>query len=116
MSTEIAGIVFRSKDKERLTRFYSDLGLSISEHQHGGPKHYEVTPLSDSGVLEIYSASQLLSQDALMLYVDSLSETLSIVARGYKINQECEIKETPDSLFVYIKDPDGRLVMLIQKK
>jgi hypothetical protein len=116
MPTEIAGIVLRSKDKTFLARFYFDLGLRTSGHQHGGPKHYEVTPLSDNGVLEIYSASEVFSQDALMLYVSSLPEALSAVASGYSIYPEHEIKETPDSFFVYIKDPDGRLVMLIQKK
>lgn len=116
MPTEIAGIVFRSKDKTFLSRFYSDIGLSTNEHQHGGPRHFEVTPLSNDGVLEIYSLSELFPHDALMLYVDSISETLSVVAKGYNIYPEHPIKETVTSFFLYIKDPDGRLVMLIQKK
>lgn len=116
MPTEIAGIVFRSKDKTLLARFYSDMGLRTNEHQHGGPGHFEVTSMSNNGVLEIYSLSELFPHDALMLYVDSLFETLSVVANGYNIYPERAIKETAASFFVYIKDPDGRLVMLIQKK
>ena len=116
MPTEIAGFIFRSGNKTLLARFYSDIGLKTNEHQHEGLRHYEVTPLSDNGVLEIYSTSQSFSQDALMLYVDSLSGTLSVIAERYNIYPEYEIKETLDSFFTYIKDPDGRLVMLIQKK
>jgi hypothetical protein len=116
MSTEIAGIIFRSNNKTLLSRFYTDLGLKSKEHQHGGPKHYEILPMSDDAVLEVYLMSESFPQDALMVYVNLLSESLSIIAKGYGIYPAHTIKETHDSLFTYIKDPDGRLVMLIQKK
>lgn len=115
MATEIAGCVLRAKDRHVTARFYSALGLGIDEHQHGGPMHYEVGPLALSCVMEVYSWSESFPQDTLMIYVDSIPATLGVVAE-HGIMPTSELKEMSNMKFVYIKDPDNRPVMLIERK
>ncbi len=57
MTARIAGIVLRANDKHRTAQFYLKLGLVPREHQHGGPMHYEVSPLSPQCAVEIYQKS-----------------------------------------------------------
>lgn len=115
MTARVAGLVLRTGDKHLTARFYKELGLAAREHEHGGPKHYEVGPLSEDCVLEIYQASERISKDTLMLEVASIKAAL-LVAGRFGIKLCTELKEVGDARFVYITDPDGRYVMLIERK
>ncbi len=115
MAAQIAGYVLRAQDRHVTARFYTELGLNTTEHQHGGPKHYEMGPLADGCVAEVYQWSESFPHDALMLNVDSISTAIG-VAEKYGIKPETELRESSDMKFVYIKDPDGRSLMLIESK
>ncbi len=115
MTTRIAGIILRATEKDLTARFYAELGLKTHEHEHGGPKHYEVTPLSPEYAVEIYKKSPTFSSDAIMLEVDSLATALYVAAK-FGIEPKGGIRDTDTTRFIYITDPDGRSVMLIEKK
>ncbi len=115
MPTRIAGVALRAGNKHTTAEFYEKLGLAPHEHQHGGPKHYEVLPLSPTIVVEIYQSSTNYPTDTIMLEVDSIDAAL-FVAASFNIEKKSEIKETPDGRLVYITDPDGRAVMLIENR
>lgn len=66
MHVRIAGIILRADSREETARFYSKLGLSLQEHAHGGPVHYESTDISEKYVFEIYQKPESYSADALM--------------------------------------------------
>lgn len=112
MPAEVKGIVFRSKDKSVTAQFYADLGLGMQDHEHGGPRHFGVLPISPTFVLEIYQASEAYDVDAILLNVDSISEAL-LVAKKYGIEPITELRVVGNLQSVYIKDPDGRAVMLL---
>lgn len=115
--TKIAGLVLRAERKETTARFYSELGLETEKHSHGGPKHYEVTPISETFALEIYARfKQLrkLSDDALILEVDSIDDALVIV-NGFRCKIEGERFQLNELTFLYVTDPDDRLVLLMEK-
>lgn len=116
--TKIAGFVLRCMDKKITADFYSKLGLTTIEHSHGGPSHFQVEPLADKEtemVVELYSLSKQYAKDAIMLYVDSIPRALAIV-KDFGIEPKTEIKEIKNFLHVYVTDPDGRDVMLIQEQ
>lgn len=113
--TKIAGMVFRARDRVRTARFYSDLGLQENEHQHGGPVHHELGPMSENAVVEIYQSSATFTTDALMIEVPSIERALEIIAT-YDIVPEIEPRQASDIWFCYVQDPDDRLLMLIEYK
>lgn len=114
MNTSFAGIILRAKDRHRTARYYEKLGLETHEHEHGGPRHYGVTPLDDGFVVEIYSASSTFPNDALMLIVPSIAEA-SVTSEANGGTPVKEVKSTPSFKFAYVTDPDNRNVMLIEK-
>ncbi len=113
--TFISGIILRSKDKIRTADFYSRLGLVTHDHQHGGPLHYEVKEVSKDFVVEIYQRSEKFPRDAVMVEVENIQSTLDAVREFYTIESD-DVKETGLTRFTYIKDPDGRDVMLVEVK
>lgn len=115
MPTQIAGIILRAKDKHLTAKFYAELGLTTDEHGHGGPKHYEMLPLSLKYAVEIYQQSSRFAGDALMLEVESISQELAVAAM-FNIKPKSDEKNNDDMKFIYITDPDGRDVMLIEMK
>ncbi|MDB5264619.1 MAG: hypothetical protein JWN64_190 [Parcubacteria group bacterium] len=112
---QVRGMIFRARDRKITARFYADLGLSEHEHQHGGPVHHELGPMSDTAVVEIYQASTKFNADVLMIEVDSIEEALKIIST-YEITPKTEIMESSDMRFQYVQDPDGRPLMLIKQK
>lgn len=117
MSAVIIGFILRSKNRHITDRYYRALGLYTHEHAHGkGPLHFEVRPLTELPVVEIYEASEKYQSDALMLSVTSLEEAskLSIAYLGTGIT-EIIVSSTGRGRFAYVKDPDGRNVMLIEE-
>ncbi|MEK7187692.1 MAG: hypothetical protein AAB691_02510 [Patescibacteria group bacterium] len=115
MATTIAGFVLRATNRQETARFYAELGLHTREHKHGGPAHHEVMPMADTCVMEIYAASPDFPKDALMLIVDSI-ETALQVASEFGIQATTDVSVLEDTKFVYITDPDGRPVLLIENK
>jgi|AntRauTorckE6833_2_1112554.scaffolds.fasta_scaffold06782_6 hypothetical protein len=114
MSSKIIGTVFRSQDKHKTAAFYEVLGLFLNEHQHGGPLHYEASPLAEDFVCEIYQASEKFSADAVMVEVSSVEESIEAVA-ALGVEPKTQLKQAGDTKFIYVTDPDGRDVMLLQK-
>jgi hypothetical protein len=115
MATRFAGVVLRATDKHATVRFYERLGLVAREHEHGGPRHYEVGPLAPEAVMEVYARSAAFSGDAVMVGVDSLDAALAAVlapGEGPKIGP----KDAGSFRFAYVADPDGRSVMLIETR
>ncbi len=115
MSARIVGLVLRAQDKSVCANFYDRLGLELHEHQHGGPMHFEMRPHAPEVVFELYQASSRYQQDALIIEVDSLADALRVCAE-FGIMPASALKESPDAAFVYIADPDGRCVMLVEQK
>jgi predicted lactoylglutathione lyase len=115
MNTRIAGIVLRASNRHITAEFYKKLGLNTNEHEHGGPKHYEIGPLSKENVVEIYQQSTTFTRDAIMLEVDSIDSAITAVS-DLGIKPKGEVKDSVSMRFVYITDPDGRDVMLIENK
>ncbi len=115
MAAQIVGYILRAKNKQVTARFYEELGLSSREHEHDGPRHYELGPFIKNCVAEVYSWSESFPQDAFMLNVDSISDALEITAR-YGISPVTELRNGTNMKFIYINDPDGRVVMLIEPK
>ena len=108
----VAGIILRAGDRTVTAQFYRDLGLTGREHQHGGPVHYELGPMTSDAVVEVYTVSIRHDTDALMVEVESLEATLVRVLPS----EDVSIIERDDMRFAYIRDPDGRQVLLMQKK
>ena len=60
MAARVAGFILRAADRHDTARFYASLGLSTREHEHGGPRHYEVGSQSSGAVVEVYQRSAAL--------------------------------------------------------
>ncbi len=114
MNTRLIGFVLRASVKHETILFYETLGLGAREHQHGGPLHVELTPVSEDFVVEMYQASRAFVKDALMIAVDSLSDTLLRLYEIHNIRPTTERVDTKDMSFLYVQDPDGRAVMLVE--
>ncbi len=114
--TKIGGFILRCKDRKITAKFYSKLGLTTNEHQHGGPLHFEVEPIVDELVVELYAASEKFPRDAIILMVDSINKALKAVKDlGIKPKTAKIKSQNLFFSFIYITDPDGRDVMLIEK-
>ena len=113
MPSRIAGVVLRAADRHATARFYARLGLTANEHEHGGPKHYEIGPPSETFVLEAYLKSESFPRDAVMVEVDSIDAALAGLAE-FGTRPRTAPKVAGDMKFVYVNDPDGRDVMLIE--
>ena len=114
MTSRIAGIVLRAADRHATARFYAALGLATREHEHGGPKHYEVGPQSAEAVVEVYQRSAAFTTDAIMVEVASIDAALQAVLE-VGARPRSAPKDAGEFRFVYVTDPDGRDVMLIEK-
>ena len=114
MTIRFAGIVLRASSRQDTATFYEALGLTLTEHQHGGPYHFEVSPVSPDIVVEIYTASPTFRRDALIVEVSSIEETLrNIESYG---DWHGDVVHRGELTFVYVTDPDGRPLMLLEKK
>ena len=113
MPARIAGVVLRASDRQATARFYARLGLATREHEHGGPKHHEIGPSSEGFVVEAYARSAAFPRDAIMVEVDSIDAALEALVE-FGTRPRIPLKMTGDMKFVYVSDPDGRDVMLIE--
>jgi hypothetical protein len=113
VATRFAGTVLRAADKHATARFYERLGLVTHEHEHDGPRHYEIGPVALDAVVEVYARSAAFTGDAIMVEVDSLDAALTAVldsGAAPKVGP----KDAGAFRFAYVTDPDGRDVMLIE--
>ncbi len=105
-------IVLRSVDVESAKNFYSLLGMSFTEEQHGkGPRHYATIlgPL----VMEIYPCQRGRSESQLRLgfRVPALDRTIDAIRKhGMRILHEAA--ESPWGRRAVVEDPDGNCVEL----
>jgi len=111
-------LVIRTRDIKLLSKFYTDLGLEFTYHQHGnGPFHYS-TEMGDL-VFEIYPLlkSQTEPDNSLRLGFDV--ENLDELINKLKTNNVIITQEPIQTDWGYmaiIKDLDGRKVELKQLK
>lgn len=105
-------IVIQSADVQTAREFYSQLGLSFMEEQHGnGPRH--IAAVLGALVLEIYPCQpgKIAAPLRLGFQVPSLDQTLeSLRSRGARI-----VREPQDSAWgrrAVVEDPDGNRVEL----
>jgi catechol 2,3-dioxygenase-like lactoylglutathione lyase family enzyme len=115
MAARFAGLVLRATDKHASARFYECLGLVAREHEHGGPRHYEVGPPARDSVLEVYAKSAAFGGDAVMVDVDSLDAALAAVLAPGEA-PKAGPKDAGSFRFAYVTDPDGRSVMPIETR
>ena len=104
-------LVLRSRDVERLRKFYESLGLSFVHHKHDeGPLHYS----SEQGevVIELYTTKKDI-QDNIMLGF-SVSDLETTIEKIGKERIHREPFETDEGRVAMLKDPDGRLCYLLQ--
>ena len=108
----LALIVLQSADVESAKDFYSLLGMSFVEEQHGqGPRHYSAN--LGGLVLEIYPCQGSTSISSLRIgfRVPSLDRTLDMLRRrGARIVREA--KDSPWGRRAVVEDPDGNRVEL----
>lgn len=117
MSTVIAGFVLRSTNKLQTIRFYEALGLTTQKHEHDGPVHYEIKPLSDDFVVEVYTKSDVFPEDAVMLSVDSIKDVLyALQVAGFCVRIKAGVRDSVNMKLIYVFDPDDRPVLLLEKK
>lgn len=109
-------LVLQSADVQAAKNFYSLLGLSFVEEQHGtGPKHYAAA--LESLVLEIYPRAGNGQPAPLRIgfRVPSLDRTLDqLRSRGVRI-----VREATDSRWgrrAVVEDPDGNRVELLSAR
>lgn len=111
MQTKLNLVVLRSKDIEGLRSFYSKLlSAEFEEHTDHGPRHYG-TQIGET-YLEIYTTKQTQGQlDSVGFGTDGLEATIERVGREY-IHRPAA--DTPQGRAATLKDPDGRLVFLVE--
>lgn len=114
---EIRLLVVRTTDMERLTDFYSLLGLTFEYHKHGkSPYHYSA--IIGNTTLEIYplTKSQTEADKELRLgfSVENFDSTIQFL-REKDITFLSEPMQTEYGFMTIVKDPDGRKIELYKK-
>lgn len=107
-TASVAGFILRSINRDETAAFYKILGLIASEHQHGGPVHFELGPTDSACVAEVYKRTENFPSDAMMVRTVDIARVLSTLG----VDAQC--KDVGDMRLTYLKDPDDRAVMLYQ--
>lgn len=106
--------LFKSADIDLTKLFYHSFGLTFKKEKHGsGPEHYSFS--CRDALFEIYPESpEIESNICLRIEVSSLATCLSdaVKYKGTIIEPALERNGSYNAL---IKDPDGRIIRLIQK-
>lgn len=112
-------IIFYALDTAATRRFYETLGLAFVEEKHGeGPTHYACDFLGL--VLEIYPLRDGVSVKpcdvvGVAFPIDDFEKTLaSLKASGLKPGAVSVYIEARGLRAVSVRDPDGRLVRLLE--
>ncbi len=115
MPPKIAGVSLRCWNREATAKFYAKLGLDTTEHQHDGPLHFAVTPITDNPVFELYTLSEKHDRDTVMIVVDSIKKALDS-AKKNGLEPRSMVLENKKIIRLFFADPDGREVMLYEKE
>jgi catechol 2,3-dioxygenase-like lactoylglutathione lyase family enzyme len=106
-------LVLRAFSLERTLSFYRALGLAFVEERHGaGPTHYACD--RDGFVLEIYPSTRdpAVGWDSLGIAVPSIQAAIdALVAEGFMAPPPTPVGGPR----AYVRDPDGRTVMLAEE-
>lgn len=108
-------LVLRSLDLNRTCDFYSLLGLQFLQEQHGqGPIH--MASESAGLVIEIYPAQTVAQVDSTTRLGFHIGDVAAVVAsvRDYGCEIPSEPRKSQWGLRAVVKDPDGRMVELVQ--
>lgn len=112
MSPALTLLVIQSPDIHAARAFYSELGLSFVEEQHGNrPRHFAAT--LGTLVLEIYPCQPGRSTAPwhLGFQVESLEHTIATLrSRGVRILREPQ--DSPWGRRAVVEDPDGNRIEL----
>lgn len=113
---ELKLVVLYSSDMERLRSFYQSLGLEFVEEKHeNSPRHYACQ--LGSLVLELYplqKQGQSRAQgSALGFDVDNLDALMEHVGKEYVHRAP---RQSPYVRTAFLYDPDGRKIILQEKK
>jgi lactoylglutathione lyase len=111
-------LVLKTRQVEHVRRFYQALGIALVEEQHGkGPIHFagrvgevviEVYPLPDDG-------SPVDSSIRLGFDVDNVAAIIeALTAAGARI--VTPLQDTAWGYQAVVRDPDGRIVALTQRR
>ena len=103
-------VVLRSKDINNLREFYESLGLSFFEEKHGkGPTHY--SSKQENVVFELYPTKDNQDNTMLGFAISDLEITIKNVGTEYVHKK---IFDTDEGRAAILRDPDGRLVYLLE--
>jgi len=107
-------LVIRTPDIERLSKFYTLLGLTFDYHKHDkSPYHYSAT--IDKTVIEIYPLTKTQTEPdkslRLGFSLDSFEETIDLL-KQQGIIFTSDVEKTEFGIMVIIEDPDGRKIEL----
>ena len=111
---EIRLIVIRTQHQEKLSVFYSQLGLQFDYHKHGNsPYHYSAT--IGKTVIELYplAKNQVTADSFLRLgfAIDNFDDTISLLRRN-QVKFLSVPAETDFGWMAVIEDPEGRKIEL----
>lgn len=117
MSVECRLIVLRTPDPEKLSAFYTMLGMQFEYHQHDtGPFHYAA--ILGTMVLEIYPLTKTQTETVKNLRLGfAIDRFEDIITHFQENNIELPFttRQTDFGLMTVITDPDGRKVELYKK-
>jgi len=107
-------LVIRTPGIERLSKFYTLLGLTFDYHKHDkSPYHYSAT--IDKTVIEIYPLTKTQTEPdkslRLGFSLDSFEETIDLL-KQQGIIFTSDVEKTEFGIMVIIEDPDGRKIEL----
>lgn len=120
MTGKIVSFVFRAEFTQNTIGFYEILGVHFEHSLHeGGPVHFE-TPLIQGTVLEVYPLRTLpifdTTQCSLVIEVDNLGSVVSDLVAKRFIPSPDSCRKTRFRDGISVKDPDGRTVIIYEKK
>lgn len=115
MRVKLNLVVIRVDDLESSKRFYSAIGLTLTEERHGnGPRHYSAD--MDGVVVELYPRSEKqerTQQTRLGFAVPNVNETVTACqdSGGRMITPP---QDSPWGLRAVVADPDGHKIELVE--
>ncbi|TWU49273.1 VOC family protein [Rubripirellula reticaptiva] len=111
MMTQLKLLVLKTLQADTLRDFYTRLGFSFVEEQHGnGPVHYSA-PLGD-GILELYPLPEGTEADSSTRLGFGVADLPAVIEELGDLTEVSGPKTTPWGLRAVVKDPDGRSVEL----
>ena len=110
----ILGVTFFSSDLERLLEFYRILGLSFDKKDHMLSITFS-TSINSCGLLEIAQRVRGHVDDAMCIEVPNIEKAIKDLgdAKFFKLPEVLYVKGSGG---IYIHDPDGRQIFLVEEE